>query len=569
LRVRRTLLLALPVSLAVASVRGTAFAQDSSVVTACNGQIVSAIDVTTRDPSFAAMPARLRRVARMVGLQSTTRESVVRRFVLVEPGSPCRERERAESERILRLQPFLADATVRPVPDGRGGVRVVVETFDEIPAVLSASLDGLRPEALTVGNRNVGGGGVYFAVRGERGRAYRDGASLQLVAHQALGRPYTFAVLADRAPLGSTLTVALGHAFLTDLQRTAWHAGYGDVRGYVSFVRREGPALSLSIERSFWNAGGVTRIGIRGRGAYFGGLLTHERASQGRDPVVITDSGLVADPDPALQGRFAPYSNVRLNAVLGMRFLRFTTVRGFDALSANQDIASGVQLGVLAGRAMRRLGSTEGDTFLSADLYAGTGSTHSLLAVRMEAEGRRVHDWDAIVGSGRIAWYRKVGGSHLLITSGEFSGGWRGRLPIQLMLGDRQGGVRGYRGSRSGGGQRAVVRLEERWTVGRIGRRADVGLATFVDAGKTWAGNVPFGVTSPVKTSVGLGLLAGVPLSRRVWRLDLTRPVSADADAKGWEVRLSSAWVRGFWREPNDVARVRAGAAPSTIFSWP
>jgi outer membrane protein assembly factor BamA len=102
-----------------------------------------------------------------------------------------------------------------------------------------------------------------------------------------------------------------------------------------------------------------------------------------------------------------------------------------------------------------------------------------------------------------------------------------------------------------------------------VARRADVGLATFVDAGKTWAGDVPFGVTSPVKASVGVGLLAAVPVSQRLWRLDLAVPVSADADAKGWEVRLSTTRVRGFWREPQDVARLRAAAAPSTIFTWP
>ena len=79
----------------------------------------------------------------------------------------------------------------------------------------------------------------------------------------------------------------------------------------------------------------------------------------------------------------------------------------------------------------------------------------------------------------------------------------------------------------------------------------------------------PFGITSPVKASLGLGLLAAVPRSKRLWRLDLAAPVSADADAKGWEVRLSTTRVRGFWREPHDVARVRAAAAPSTIFTWP
>jgi len=53
-------------------------------------------------------------------------------FLLLSARQPCTERLRAESERILRFQPFLADATVRAFPDDVGGVRIEVESIDEI-----------------------------------------------------------------------------------------------------------------------------------------------------------------------------------------------------------------------------------------------------------------------------------------------------------------------------------------------------------------------------------------------------------------------------------------------------
>lgn len=137
------------------------------------------------------------------------------------------------------------------------------------------------------------------------------------------------------------------------------------------------------------------------------------------------------------------------------------------------------------------------------------------------------------------------------------------------MLGDGQGGVRGYHGSRVSGGQRIVLRLEERWSIGQVTRHLDVGVAAFSDAGKLWRGDVPYGVTSPLRTSVGLGLLAAFPHSRQLWRLDLAVPASTDVNAHRWELRLSFTRVLGFWREPRDIARVRAGAAPSAIFTWP
>ena len=89
-------------------------APPSPALAQCVGQIVSAIAIVARDPSFIRVPRPLRPIARGVGLHhTTTKQDVIGRFLLLSVGQPCTERRRAESERILRFQPFLADATVR------------------------------------------------------------------------------------------------------------------------------------------------------------------------------------------------------------------------------------------------------------------------------------------------------------------------------------------------------------------------------------------------------------------------------------------------------------------------
>jgi hemolysin activation/secretion protein len=247
-----------------------------------------------------------------------------------------------------------------------------------------------------------------------------------------------------------------------------------------------------------------------------------------------------------------------------VRNLSFLEARGFDALAAVQDVARGFQFGVVVGR-----GS---DTFLATDLYAGLGVARSFAALRVEAEARHdpgAHRWDAMVASGRLAWYWKPSDAHVVIASEEFSGGWRLRIPFQLRLGAMPGGVRGYRNSRVVGAVRSVVRIEERWSLGQLTRHVGLGLASFVDAGVVWAGDAPFGVNSGMKVGVGVGLLVAVPpRSKRLWRVDFATPVSPDAHAR-WEIRLTTLWVGGFWSEPRDVAQARAGAAPSLIFTWP
>ena len=539
----------------------------------CDGQIVSAIAIVTREPSFIRVPRTLRPLARGVGLHhTTTKQDVIGRFLLLSVGRECTERLRAESERILRFQPFLADATVRAVPDGAGGVRIEVETIDEIPTVFALRFHDGRPAALRVGNGNVGGRGVYLAVRGERGFAYRNGGGVQLVANQMFGRPYTLAMVADRTPLGSTVSIALGHAFITDLQRTAWHVGFRDVHDYRSFVRPDGQAIALGARRRFADIGGVVRIGVLGRSAFLGALVTEERMAPAAQAVIVTDSGLVADTSAPLAGPFAAVHNTRLNAVVGVRSVAFLAVRGFDALAGTQDVARGVQFGAVAGRSVPWLGAGDNDMFLAADVYAGLGSATSFAALRVEGEARydrNGHRWDSMISSGRLAWYFKPSPAYVLIGSGEFSGGWQVLFPFQLRLGDRDGGVRGYRASRLAGGVRTVARLEARRSIGQLTQRVALGLASFADAGRVWRGDAPFGVDSRVKVGVGIGLLAAIPpQSRQLWRLDVAVPVSADAHAR-WEVRLTATRARGFWREPGDVARARAGAAPSTIFTWP
>jgi hypothetical protein len=303
----RARLLLVPLILSVSC--GAVSAQDSTrTVAACDGKIVSAVAITPRDPSFLQVPRGLRRLARGVGLiHTTSKAEVIGRFLLLEVGRRCTERQRAESERILRVQPFVADATVRAVPDAAGGVRIEVETIDEIPTVFAMRFRGMRPSALRFGNGNVGGQGVYLAVGVERGFAYRTGVRVHGVAYQAFGRPYRFELVAERAPIASALTLALGHTFLTDLQRAAWHVGYGDVNRYLTFVPPEGDAPSLGVRRRFWDLGGVRRVGLGRRRAFVGALLTKEDVTPARRVVVVSDSGLVVDTSATLDGPVPAY----------------------------------------------------------------------------------------------------------------------------------------------------------------------------------------------------------------------------------------------------------------------
>jgi hypothetical protein len=314
------------------------------------------------------------------------------------------------------------------------------------------------------------------------------------------------------------------------------------------------------------------RVGEPGRLSLFGASLSREELLPG-DIVIVTDSGLIPLPGTALTDRYSERRAARLNFLWGVRNLRFKRVEGFDALTGEQDVRTGFQLGTLFGRSLSVLGTADDDILVSADVYAGAGTARSFAAIQLLGEGRQSYDenrWDDILTSGRAAWYFKPHPRHTTIVSGEWSGGWRQRTPFQLRLGETRGGMRGYSDAELPGGQRAITRLEERWVLGNVRGNADAGVAFLAEAGRVWAGDVPFGETTPIKYAVGLSVLAALPPgSKRIWRVDLMRPLDLTGGAS-LELRFRTEdLTRTFWREPRDVERSRERSLPQRIFQWP
>ena len=534
----------------------------------CSGQTISEIEVRTRGPFTRRDAPWYRAPLRVLEqLHTTTRPSVVRRYLLVREGEACTERRLRETERMLRTYPFFASARAGAYDDGRGGVKVIVVTTDELTAVVTAGFRGSRPTAVALGERNAGGTGTEI-VGAWRDRDDRDGYGLAVVDHQFLGLPYELHLLAERGDLGERRwLVQAARPFLIEEQRRAWRVTATEGTEVFPLIRQASEApVELSIERRFVDLGGVFRLGPPGRLSLFGVSFSREEDAAGL-PVRPDTTGLA-------EGILAGYErrrNARINALWGFRSLGFDQMERIDALTATQDVARGIQVGLLFGRSLNLLATADDDIFIAADFYMGAGSGRSFVRVDARGEGRQNYDanaWDGVLASGRLAYYQLLGERHTLEFDAEWSGGWRQRNPFQLTLGSRQAGVRGYRRARESGARRTVFRLEDRWLIDTWREDADVAGSVFVDAGRLWAGDVPFGSDTPIRVGAGVGILAAVPSgSRRTYRLELAFPMH-HSEGVGWEVRLRSTSV-GLplgWREPDDVARSRERALPRSVF---
>ncbi|HKO15952.1 MAG TPA: hypothetical protein VJU87_06915 [Gemmatimonadaceae bacterium] len=550
----------------------------SRVPIACAGQRIDSISIHSSAPSVALV-RRVPFIAELArSFHRTTRPEVIRRFLLLAEGERCSEARRAESERILRAQPFLADAAVVTYPDDEGGVVLDVRTIDETSIVLGGAARSSSPfiTGARFGSSNVDGEGIYLAGDWRHDRVFRDGYGGQYNDYQFAGRPYILSFGAHRNPLGGNWGLEAAHPFLTDFQRIAWRARTGSSDDMAEFEPVPDLIHGVRVRREYFDVGGIVRIGPPGRLSLFGASVSGDRDRPASIPELITPDGLEEDTSSVLRDRYEEHRIARVNALWGVRDIQFVRVQGFDALTATQDLPVGFQLGTLFGRSLSVLGSHDDDIFMSADLYVGASWPDAALRIQLQGEGRRSNDqnlWDGILTSGRAAQYVKIAPDKTLIISSEWSGGWRMRIPFGLTLGEFPGGLRGYAGSRAPGGQRLIGRIEQRWIVGRPFQLGDLGIAAFTDAGRLWAGDVPFGRSTPVRSSVGMSILAAVPArSARLWRLDIAVPLSRDPTQRvaRVELRISSEdRTAFFWRQPADVDNARERTVPTSIFNWP
>lgn len=542
----------------------------------CDGDTVTYVDVRSHAPSSDNIATEASRTTgRVLGIPyEPTRPAVVAAYLRVAGGRVCTELHRSESERLLRAQPFISSATVRAIPDGPGHVRVQVDVVDELPLIVGGSLSRGTVSSLLLGTQNLRGLGISLSESVERGFAYRNGFGVRAVKYAMFGWPDYMAVAGERTPRGDAFSFELAEPFLTDLQERAYHARFSTASDYYGVIPPVGDAVSLYVRRTVYDVGSVARVGhASGRGmvGLLGLVLLGEDVRTGQSPVIVSDSGFVAAPDSQI-GTYPAFASIRVAAIAGLRSLRFTTVRGFDALTAAQDMGVGVQLDVLAGPSVWASRAAN-DVFVSGDLYAGIGDERSFFVARALAEMRgnhQAHSWDGLVASSRLAWYGKPSDTRTQMASFEVSGVQGLNFPLQLSFRDADGGLPGFASSTYSGGQRVIARVEERRVIKSISSRADFGVAVFADGGKLWSGDVPYGQTTGIHASAGVSLLAAYPPGgKRTYRVDLAVPFNPQGGGTHLELRLSSNdRTRLLWVEPRDVASARTGAVPVSLMKW-
>jgi hypothetical protein len=570
--------------------QGLGYSRQSTVdsarsAAACKGKIISGIDVRPQGPYYVGLTGQFRRIARgLQALHATTKDHVIRTFLQLQVGQECTELRRTETERVLRAQPYIADARVTAYDDGHGGVRIDVYTTDEVSLVGQINVRDRNPliYALKLGEANLGGLGMLFVGEWDSNLFYRDRWAVNYTNYNFLGLPYRLSGDAVRDVLGGRWDAQLSDPFLTELQRWGWVVGGGSQRQFFTFLTPAAPdnktLPAVDFTRTYAQLAVVGRVGHAGALGLFGGSFSRLKEAVNGTPVIVTDQGLLPDTNPEtllpLVGKYGQHQETRLNALAGFRGIRYERVIGFDALNGPQDMPVGFEFGTLAGRSLPQLATKDNDIFISTSVYSGYATRTWMLGIQAEGEGRddrTTELWDGIMASGRAAWYWKPAPDKTVIIDEEYSLGTRMRIPFQLTFADLRGGLPGYANSLLAGGERAVTRAEMRFLLPPIGQLLQLGVAPFGAMGRLWALDTPFGVTTGPTYATGIGLLAAFPgNSRRTYRIDLAFPLDPDRNTGRYQFRFTiSTATSTFWNEPFDLSRGREPTVPATIFNYP
>lgn len=512
----------------------------------CDGRTIAGIEfVGARRP---VLGPRLAFVADAVNgtlfaLQPQTRVGLIKRFLLLAEGDACDEQRRVESERVLRAQSYISDAVIRVIPHTANEVRLRVETIDEWVLYSEAwGLEGL-PAGLEFGTGSVAGTGKGFRLLSELGRGGELGWGAKYRDPQFLGRPVIFDLAASSRPFVDSWSVGLQRPAWTNFQRSAWTSVVASNRGFYTLRDSAIRNVTVEYERSTAGFNGSWRLGPVNAPWHISGSLDWERA-QRRRVVEIRGNGPVDIPPPAeVALRYPLFDAARVGVGTSYTRLRFRPFRGLGALSAPEDVAVGfntwasVQVGIAAFE------RDETDHVFGVGSYGGIGNEHVL--VRWYA-GARVNTPRADGRAGEAALNArttvalKVNEGHLTALTFAGNAVRDARIPTQLTLREDDLGLLGFRTTDFGGAARLVFGIEERHRIPLPTRRFEVALAGLAQTGRLWAGDAPFGVTTPWYLGVGGAVMVALPAgAKQMLRLEVGVPLNGPPGLQRQEVRLT------------------------------
>ena len=525
-------------------------------------------------------------------LHVRTREWVIRRELLFAPGSCYDPFLLEETERLLRAYSFLSNVDVFGVQQADGTYHVIVATRDEWSTRVDVRVntkDGLSLEGVRVTEENVLGTGQSLGVFYFEREVTRD-YGISYYAPQMLGTRWDVSAAAGRTRAGTFVQDEIAYPFVGEVSRWAARQSFRRSDQFFNYIITDDRELDsdhvlLPLREQAFDLSVLRRFGERGNSAIVGGALTYQKLSY---PGLIQlaprgdfDARQTAPESLAVSVRSQrqQIDNIRAFALVGHRNVWWSRRRGLDSMRGQEDVRLGGEAMLAVGRSMPSL-EKDDDLYTTLALYTAFDVGDALVIGRARGDARRdltaaahAPEWEDSYIDAELLGYVQTPRlpRQTLFVRAAFLGAWNTRTPFQLTLGGAHG-LRGYDQERLPGGRRFVVTVEDRFFIGwPLPDVLDLGGTVFIDAGRIWSGDAPFGIESDWLASAGVGLRGSFPAgSRSTYRIDVAWPVERGTRLSDLRLSVSIGESRGHSpREPDrQLGRSRTHDIGGDLFTF-
>ncbi len=508
---------------------------------AIGGKTIGTITIERKDVFDTSVPGENKSIFRLANrLHIETREDVVRKQLLLREGDTYEPRKIRESERLLRGNAYLFDATITEAPGEGGTVDLKVTTRDVWTLTPNFSVSRSGGENTTeygIEELNLAGtGSMVGLVRTED--VDRDSNIVQF-ANRHLGSHWlSLNLLFADSSDGSTQLLEFARPFYALDTRRAGGVRLLDDDRVESVYELGEQVAEYRKEQSFLSLFGGWSRGLRnGWVSRWSVGLTYDDTAFA-DPE-MPDLPVVRPADRKLVYPFIAYERLED---------KFSTTHNLESIEKTEDFFLGTRFTGRLGWASPGMGADRGALIYAATLDLGFGQPSDKMLLLGSRMNGRLEDSGVqnLLVNLNARYYKRQ--SNKRAFSVTLAGATSSNLDLDnpLELGG-DSGLRGYPLRYQRGESRLLLTLEQRyytdWYPFRLLR---VGGAVFADVGRTWGRN-PFGADSTgwlKDVGIGLRLVPTRGSPNKVYHIDLAFPLDGGDSIDNVQLLLEGK--RGF-----------------------
>jgi len=503
-----------------------------------SGAVIGTISVKSGNVFDLNDPEENKALYRLANkIHITTRQNVIQQQLLFSPGERFTLQSLEETERLLRANRYIQNASVRPTIGQDGAVNVEIETSDVwtlVPKISFSRSGGENKSAIGIKETNLLGTGIAVELS-RKSNVDRDSTSIKFLDRHLGGSWYSLGVLYADSSDGNTNFIQLEKPFYSLSSKSSGGAFFLDNDRVDSFYDRgvrqseyRHQTLQSEIYRG-WSRGLVDGYSRR----FIVGLAQDEQSFSAYET-----SDLPAGVVPGDRKLLYPF--------IGFEILEddYEKARNVNQIGRTEDRFLGTWLSARLGVATTGAGSDRNALVVNASAQTGFGHSDSSSLLFTTGFGARVEDSGVqnLSLDANAKYTRRQSKKRLLYLGLSASYGYNLDLDQLFEMGG-DSGLRGYPLRYQTGDKRAVFTIEQRyftdWYPFRLFR---VGGAVFFDAGRVWGDQPGSSAQAGLLRDVGFGLRIASDRSGfgRVTHIDVAFPLDGGQEIDDVQFLIST-----------------------------